>query len=338
VINKIYDYAGLTMFYTYLLKCVPTNEFYYGVRYSKNSSPKEFWKTYFTSSKVVKERVKMFGKEAFVYEVRKVFSCSKRARKWEDTVIRRLKLVERNNFLNKSRGICFDARASNFGKKMVMFLATGEYKMVEPKLAEYLEEHDIAILQGIEKPAGFGENISRKMKGHVKTSNHLNSISSSLKGKKRGTLEERYGPSRAAEISNKISSSLVLYCEENPNHLKNKTYEEAYGVDKAADIKAKRSTFFQKNNPGKSMKGKSYEELYGVEKAEELKRNRAATGKGNRKVYIISHNGEEVFKGDRLEAENFLVSNFQLPRSNVLYHKDFLSSKDITVQTLRARR
>lgn len=44
----------MSIFYTYLIKCIPTGEYYYGVRYSVNSNPDELQKTYFTSSKVVK--------------------------------------------------------------------------------------------------------------------------------------------------------------------------------------------------------------------------------------------------------------------------------------------
>lgn len=41
--------------YTYLIGWSNHNKWYYGRRTAKNCHPNEFWKTYFTSSKYVKE-------------------------------------------------------------------------------------------------------------------------------------------------------------------------------------------------------------------------------------------------------------------------------------------
>lgn len=43
------------MFYTYLVGWNKLNKWYYGVRFSDKADPIELWKTYFTSSKRVKE-------------------------------------------------------------------------------------------------------------------------------------------------------------------------------------------------------------------------------------------------------------------------------------------
>ena len=41
--------------YTYIIGWSSLNKWYYGVRYAKNCKPEDLWKTYFTSSKHVKE-------------------------------------------------------------------------------------------------------------------------------------------------------------------------------------------------------------------------------------------------------------------------------------------
>ena len=47
--------------YTYLLGWSEHNTWYYGVRYAKGCHPSDIWKKYFTSSKHVKNFVKMHG-------------------------------------------------------------------------------------------------------------------------------------------------------------------------------------------------------------------------------------------------------------------------------------
>ena len=51
--------------YTYLLKFTNPEKdqklFYYGVRFAKNSSPDDLFKTYFTSSKYVRELINKYG-------------------------------------------------------------------------------------------------------------------------------------------------------------------------------------------------------------------------------------------------------------------------------------
>jgi hypothetical protein len=94
--------------YTYIIKCIPENCFYYGVRYAKNCSPSDFWKTYFTSSKTVKEKIKLYGKESFIFEIRKVFSTKEQAILWETKVLTRLQVLKRNDFYNKTTNKAFN--------------------------------------------------------------------------------------------------------------------------------------------------------------------------------------------------------------------------------------
>jgi hypothetical protein len=92
--------------YTYLLKCIPINKFYYGVRYSKSCHPSDFWISYFTSSKIVKTLIKKYGKDAFVFEIRKQFSSANSAKQWEHRVLKKCKVLYRPNiWLNQTVGM-----------------------------------------------------------------------------------------------------------------------------------------------------------------------------------------------------------------------------------------
>lgn len=77
--------------YVYVVKNKTTGLFYYGVKISKrDANPDFFWKTYFTSSKYVKQLIEMYGVEDFDYEIRKTFDNAKDAVNWERKVIRRM--------------------------------------------------------------------------------------------------------------------------------------------------------------------------------------------------------------------------------------------------------
>lgn len=104
--------------YTYLIKCIPENKFYYGVRFSKNCDPDELWKKYFTSSKHVHSLIEKYGKESFDYEIRKTFDTPESARIWENKVLKKLNVVHNNLFINKTDNISIspDLCAVNKGK------------------------------------------------------------------------------------------------------------------------------------------------------------------------------------------------------------------------------
>ena len=101
--------------YTYLIRWSKTNIHYYGVRYAKNCHPLDFWKTYFTSSAKVAEYIKEHGNPD-VIQIRKVFTSENKdskARNWEHKVLKRLHVIERNDFLNASDSRSIDPAASS---------------------------------------------------------------------------------------------------------------------------------------------------------------------------------------------------------------------------------
>jgi hypothetical protein len=88
--------------FTYLIKHIPTDKYYYGVRFKKNCNPNDLWTKYFTSSKKVKSLIKKYSKESFIFEIRKIFKTSQQAINWEHKVLKRLKVIYRDDFLNLS--------------------------------------------------------------------------------------------------------------------------------------------------------------------------------------------------------------------------------------------
>ena len=106
--------------FTYLLKHLPTNKYYYGVRFKKNCNPNDLWTKYFTSSKKVKGLIRKYGKKSFQFEIRKTFKTAKQAMNWEHKVLRRMKVIYRNDFLNQTDNKSIDPKTTikaNTGRK-----------------------------------------------------------------------------------------------------------------------------------------------------------------------------------------------------------------------------
>lgn len=92
------------MAYTYLLGWPEKNVFYYGVRYAKNCHPKELCSSYFTSSKHVKKFIESNGLPNII-EIRKTFTDANKARLWEHKVLKRLDVIKKDKWLNKTDNI-----------------------------------------------------------------------------------------------------------------------------------------------------------------------------------------------------------------------------------------
>lgn len=83
--------------YTYVLTHLPTGKRYYGVRYSKKANPSDLWVTYFSSSRLVKA----LPREEFKAEIRKTFATAEEALRWEQQVIKRLRLDLNQEWFNQ---------------------------------------------------------------------------------------------------------------------------------------------------------------------------------------------------------------------------------------------
>ena len=106
--------------YTYLIGWTEHNLWYYGVRYAEAANPKDFWKTYFTSSKLVGEIRKQYG-EPDIAQIRRTFGTANCARLWEHKVLRRMKGTKHEKWLNRTDAISFPIMPGSqnpfFGKK-----------------------------------------------------------------------------------------------------------------------------------------------------------------------------------------------------------------------------
>lgn len=91
--------------YTYYIRWSCHNTWYYGVRWAQNCNPEEFWKTYFTSSKYVKQYRKKYG-DPDIIQIRKIFNNKIKAIEWEHKVLRRMRVETRMNSLNQTSNKC----------------------------------------------------------------------------------------------------------------------------------------------------------------------------------------------------------------------------------------
>lgn len=91
--------------YTYLLKHSPTGKYYYGCRYAKGCNPSEFWVSYKTSSNYVKQLIEQYGESSFQFQIRNVFDDANTCRKWENRVLKRIRAMSREDFLNKTDNV-----------------------------------------------------------------------------------------------------------------------------------------------------------------------------------------------------------------------------------------
>ena len=89
--------------YTYLVGWSDHKTYYYGVQFREGCSPDNLWVKYFTSSEYVKAFREKNG-EPDIIQIRKIFKTKKEAVDWEHKVLRRMKVVEREDFLNRHTG------------------------------------------------------------------------------------------------------------------------------------------------------------------------------------------------------------------------------------------
>lgn len=106
----------MTLPYTYLLKHEPTNTYYYGCRFAEGCSPSEFWISYKTSSKYVKQLIEQYGVDSFKFEIRKIFDNKDKARNWETKVLKRMKVVSREDFINRTDNISISSEDALKGR------------------------------------------------------------------------------------------------------------------------------------------------------------------------------------------------------------------------------
>jgi len=115
--------------YTYLIGWSQYKQYYYGVRYAKNCHPNELWTKYKTSSTYVKSTYKLYG-EPDIVQIRKTFLTAQDAMRWEHKVLRRIKAVYKEIWINKTDNAAIDfytsKRITEPGRAAAMKATTGK--------------------------------------------------------------------------------------------------------------------------------------------------------------------------------------------------------------------
>jgi hypothetical protein len=131
----------MTTYYTYHVYWTAHNIHYYGVRGTNLLPCNDLWKTYFTSSKYVKEFRKNYG-EPDVVEIRKIFADRLSALNWEKRFLIKVNAKKSNQWLNRYDGTYNGAVGpKNHGDKVS------------------------SALTGIKKSKTHRENVSKSLTG-----------------------------------------------------------------------------------------------------------------------------------------------------------------------------
>lgn len=131
------------MSYVYLLYHRSTKMYYVGVRYAKNATPDDFWKTYFTSSKIVHKLIQTYGINDFRHKIVKTYT------KVEDAILAEhqwtLRAIRKRHYLNAGAGIAVRpdicSLAGKIGGSIQHKTKRGFHKLTP-------EEHKIASSRG----------------------------------------------------------------------------------------------------------------------------------------------------------------------------------------------
>ena len=120
--------------YVYYVKNKTTNLKYIVVRFSKTCHPNDFWVTYFTSSKLIKKLIELYGVDDFEYRIVKKFECEFEAQKYENELLNIA--VKRNDYLNLKKDFLIDDKEGYFLHKEKMFKVRSFYAKLQATLKQ----------------------------------------------------------------------------------------------------------------------------------------------------------------------------------------------------------
>jgi hypothetical protein len=158
------NYQILHIPFTYLIGWSAQNLWYYGVRYALNCHPNDLWTKYFTSSSYVAIARQRYG-EPDIIQIRKTFKSQKDAINWEIGVLRRMRLHERKDFLNKScaGAIYYDDEI----KEKISLSAVGNKRTVG-YTNEFRLQHGMKLIKGKPKGAKHSEEAKKARSDRLK--------------------------------------------------------------------------------------------------------------------------------------------------------------------------
>lgn len=159
--------------YTYLIVNTITGQRYYGARWSKDCTPNDLWVTYFTSSKHVKSMIKMYGRDSFEVQVRKTFDDVISCQRWEQKVLRRLKVTINEQWINKNiNGMYLPTGPQTFEHIAKRISKLREYNKANPRvLTEETKQKISNSSKGV--PKSMTDEHKRNLKCHTNNSTQI---------------------------------------------------------------------------------------------------------------------------------------------------------------------
>lgn len=200
------------MAYTYRIQWSKTRVSYYGVRFAKGCSVTDLWKSYFTSSKYVKQYVLEHGDPDLI-EIRKDFGDDiTSAREWESKVLRRIKAKSRSDYLNKTDNVSISPECCSYEhsqetrmKKSKSHIGKRHSEETRQKMRESSKRIDRHWLS--RKRPKQSEKMSGKNNSTAKTVEYCGEVFFTIKD-----LCDHLGVSRW-EVSKMISSNKIKILE-----------------------------------------------------------------------------------------------------------------------------
>jgi hypothetical protein len=162
----------MTTPYTYLIGWPELNTWYYGVRYAIGCNPTDLWDPYKTSSKEVAKFILEHG-DPPVRKIRKTFKDIEDAitasRIWEHKVLRRLKVIKNDKWLNKTDNKAFPPttgqKRPNAGRKIGTVWSDDERRSKEQQRnsQEYKDKMRDLVYDNIDRNNAIGKAHSGKI-------------------------------------------------------------------------------------------------------------------------------------------------------------------------------
>lgn len=157
----------MTIPYTYLIKHIPTQRVYYGVRYARGCNPTDLFIKYFTSCKRIRQLIKEDnGIQNFTYEIRRTFIDANSARVWETKVLRRMNVINDDRFFNQTNNISI---APRYGADNHMY-------------------GTISKSRGIPRTEEVKQKIANSQRGKIRSEQTKKQISDAKRGKPRNYI------------------------------------------------------------------------------------------------------------------------------------------------------
>lgn len=140
------------------------------MRYAHGCCPADLFVKYFTSSKEIRSIIAFEGTQSFQYQIRKICRTREQALKWENTVLRRMKVLTDTRFFNKTNNF---AIAPRYGIDNHMF-------------------GKVSPTKGIPRTLEVKLKISKTQTGKIRSSETRQKMSKSKQGQIRGPLSNEH--------------------------------------------------------------------------------------------------------------------------------------------------